>query len=270
MKNRILILGLFSIVITITMSAFWNASGSHGAKTGSPADVNKCTQCHSGTAQTVLSWISTDIPTSGYIAGQNYNITVEGTHAGVARFGFECTSEDVNNAKVGTFTITNTAETKLVNSSHAITHTGNGFTPDNDSTKSWTFEWTAPASGTGNIKFYAALLAANGNMSTSGDQTYLTSLEIIENTANGINNSNLESKISIYPSIVRYYINIEVKDLIISKIVIYNMTGQVVISEDVMEKISNKKLDLQSLNAGNYIIAFSIDNRIVTKRFIKE
>jgi len=164
MKTRKITLGLFSIVITIVLSAFFNAGGSHGGNTGSPADGNNCTQCHSGTALIATSWISSNIPTTGFIAGNTYTITVEGTHASVVKFGLELTAEDANNAKVGTFIITNSAETKLVNGSHAVTHTGNGITPDNDSTKTWSFDWTAPAVGTGNIKFYAALLAANGNM----------------------------------------------------------------------------------------------------------
>jgi len=262
-------LGLFSMVMIIALSAFFNAGGSHGAKTGSPADGNSCTQCHSGTAQTAVSWISTDIPSDGYIGDETYTITVKGTHASVVRFGFELTAEDANNAKVGTFTITNTAETKLVNSSHAVTHTGNGYTPDNDSTKSWTFDWTAPITGTGNVKFYAALLAANGNMSTSGDVTYLTSLEVIENIASGINNGDNNSSINIYPSIVDEYINIRSQNGNIKKIEIYNINGQMVMTKIIDGNSSINRLNLASLNSGNYIMSFEINDQLISKRFIK-
>jgi len=269
MRNKIITLGLFSIVVTIALSAFFNAGGSHGAKTGSPADINNCTQCHSGSAQTAISWISTNIPSSGYIGGQTYTITVQGTHASVVRFGFELTAEDANNAKVGIFTITNTAETKLVNSSHAVTHTGNGITPDNDSIKAWSFDWTAPAIGTGTIKFYAALLAANGNMSTSGDITYLTSLEVVEDVANGINNSSYESNITIYPSIVDEYINIKTQDISPKQIAIYNINGQMVISKRIDGNSLINRLNLAFLNSGSYIITFEFNGQILSKRFIK-
>jgi hypothetical protein len=269
MRNRIITLGLFSMVMIVALSAFFNAGGSHGAKTGSPTDVNNCTQCHSGTAQTAISWISTDIPASGYLGGQTYTITIQGTHASVVKFGFELTAEDANNDKVGTFTITNATETKLVNSSHAITHNGNGITPDNDSIKSWSFDWTAPAVGTGNIKFYAALLAANGNMSTSGDVTYLTSLEVVEDVANEINNSIYESNITIYPSIVNEYINIKTQNISPKQITIYNINGQLVMSKRIDGNSSISRLNLASLNSGNYIITFEINGNLISKRFIK-
>jgi len=269
MRNRIITLGLFSIVMIIVFSAFFNAGGSHGAKTGSPADGNSCTQCHSGTAQTAVSWISTDIPTSGYLAGQTYTITVKGTHASVGRFGFELTAEDANNTKVGTFTITNTAQTKLVNSSHAVTHTGNGFTPDNDSTKSWSFNWTAPATGTGNVKLYAALLAANSNMGTSGDITYLTFLELTEDATNGINNSKYASSISIYPTIVDNYINIKTQDVSIDRFDIYNINGQLIMSKELDEDNSLDRVNISSFVPGNYVISFIINGQKNSKRFIK-
>ena len=269
MRNRIITLGLFSMVMIVALSAFFNAGGSHGAKTGSPGDGNNCTQCHSGTAQTAISWISTDIPTSGYLGGQTYTITVQGTHAGVVRFGFELTAEDANNAKVGVFTLTNTTENKLVNNSHAVTHTGNGITPDNDSTKSWSFDWTAPTVGTGTINFYTALLAANGNMSTSGDVTYLTSLEIIEDVTNAIENSSYKSNVTIYPSIVDEYINIKMQDTNPKQIVIYNINGQKVMSKRIDGNSSINRLNLASLNSGNYIMTFEFSGQLISKRFIK-
>ncbi len=270
MKNKITFLGLFSIVMLIVMSAFYNSGGSHGGKTGSPADGVNCTQCHNGTAQTATSWISSNIPSSGYIAGQTYTITLEGTHANVVRFGFELTAEDANNAKVGTFIITNATETKLVNNSHAVTHTGNGFNPDSDSTKAWSFDWTAPASGTGTVTLYAALLAANGNMSTSGDITYLTSTQITEDVTSSISISNLDSQISIYPSIATNYINVVVKDINIDKIEVYNINGQNVITNNIEKNSIINKLSINSLTSGNYFINFYVKNQIITKRFIKK
>ena len=46
--------------------------------------------------------------------------------------------------------------------------------------RSWSFNWTAPAAGTGVVTFYGSLLAANNNGSESGDLTYITSTSVFE------------------------------------------------------------------------------------------
>lgn len=151
-----------------------NNSGSPGGRTGSIGDGGQtCTGCHSGTAQLVTGWITTNIPTTGYTPGQTYTITVTGTHTGVVKFGFELTAENATGTKVGTFVITNSTQTKLVNQNKAVTHTAAGTTPSGN-TKSWSVNWTAPNPGVGPVTFYAALNAANGNGTTSGDVIYRT------------------------------------------------------------------------------------------------
>jgi len=272
MKIKVLHLSFLSIILLVFGSSFFNASGSHGAKTGSPGDGNNCTQCHAGTAQTAASsWISTDIPINGYIGGQTYSISLTGVDENVVRFGFEFTAEDSNNAKVGSYSLTNTTETKLVNSDNAITHTGNGFTPDNDSSKTWTFNWTAPSSGTGNIKLYSALLAANGNMSTSGDITYLTSLEVTEDIASGVTTSNLSNQVKVFPTLVEESINIEfINKLELISFSIYSINGQRVYQNSISTNNQLYKLDLNYLHKGIYIINISTTEGIISKKFIKE
>jgi len=150
-------------------------SGSPGGRTGSPGDNgNNCTACHSGTPQNASNWISTDIPGNGYVGGETYMVSATGTHAGVSKFGFELTAEDQNGNKVGTIQVTNSTESQLANNGKSITHTAQGNTPSGDS-KTWDFEWTAPEDVPGDITFYAAFNAANGNGGTSGDVVYLTS-----------------------------------------------------------------------------------------------
>lgn len=152
-----------------------SSNGSPGGRTGSIGDNGQnCTGCHSGTPQSATNWITTDIPTSGYVPGQTYTITATGTHTGVVKFGFELTAENSAGAKVGTFIITNTTQTKLVNQNKAVTHLTAGTTPSGN-TKTWSMNWTAPNPGVGAVTFSSALNAANGNGGTSGDVIYLTS-----------------------------------------------------------------------------------------------
>lgn len=175
MKLRYFFLPIALLPVILMLSAY--SGGSPGAKTGSPLDGNKCTQCHSGTANTATGWITTNIPEEGYTAGETYTITVTGTHTGVVKFGFELTSEA--SEKVGTWVITDDTQTQLANSSQSVTHKSTGNTPSGDS-KTWSVDWTAPSDVGEDVVFYAAFNAANGNGNNSGDQIYTTSLTVSE------------------------------------------------------------------------------------------
>lgn len=179
--------GLLSVIIgagilIFLMSNVLYHTGSPGGKTGSPGDGGTtCTQCHSGTPNTVTGWITSNIPGSGYVPGQTYVITATGTHTGVVYFGFELTAENASNQKTGTFLITDPSQTQLVNNGKAVSHTQNGIFPSGNS-KSWSVHWTAPAAGTGNVTFYAAFNAANGNGQNTGDVIYKSNLIVSEET----------------------------------------------------------------------------------------
>ncbi len=254
MKN--ITFGAFAILITVFfVSSALNNGGSPGHKTGSPLDGISCTQCHGGTASSQTGWISSDIPASGYIAGQTYTIIATGTHSGAVKMGFELTSE-TSSAKTGTFTITNTTETKMISANDAVTNTSSGNTASSG-TKSWTIDWTAPAQGTGDVDFYAAFNAANGNGSTTGDIIYTSSLLAQENISSNINDN--ENKIlSIYPNPTTDFINISTEA---NTAKIYDIKGNIV------NNYSNtSKIDLSGFNNGIYFI--KIDNNKSLK-FIK-
>ena len=74
-----------------------------------------------------------------------------------------------DNSKVGTFTITD-ADSQLKNSGTHVTHTTAGNTK-----KVWNFNWQAPVTDVGAIKFYVSAIAADGTGSTGGDQAMTTS-----------------------------------------------------------------------------------------------
>lgn len=164
------------VILPAILILYANSAGSPGGKTGSPGDSNAtCTQCHSGTASSVSGWITTNIPAEGYTPGGSYVITATGTHSGVVKFGFELTAETSAGAKIGTFTISEPTRTQLVNVNKAVTHTQAGNVPTGN-TNTWTMNWTAPASNVGQIRFYAAFNAANGNGNNTGDVIYKSNL----------------------------------------------------------------------------------------------
>ena len=178
MKKYILI---FSTIIATAIFFYpttsnSNSTGSVGGKTGSPMDNSDCTSCHYVVSTTVSTTnITSNIPSTGYVPGNTYTII-----ANLNSFdGFEITCEEnTNNTKTGTFFNTNTSETQLVNNGNSITHTAAG-----NSSATWSFDWEAPAIGTGDVTFYGAFITAGYPIANNqGDFLTLSSLSISEYT----------------------------------------------------------------------------------------
>ncbi len=228
------------------------SGGSPGGKSGSPGDNgNNCTQCHTGTPQNASDWITSDIPGNGYVGGETYIITASGEHAGVGKFGFELTAEDESGNKVGTFTVLNADETQITGNNTAVTHTSGGTTPSGNS-KSWEVEWTAPEDVPGDITFYAALNAANGNSGTSGDVIYLTETTYGPDVT-GIGDVVAES--NFYPNPTTGLVNFNVADADNGLVKIYNQTGQLIETLNAVSGIG--QVDLTSQAKGLYFVQFN-------------
>lgn len=250
-----------SILVTISIFLTFSAwvlypGGSPGGKTGSPGDGGaNCTQCHTGTPQQASDWISSNIPETGYIPGETYTVTATGDHIGVVKFGFELTSEDESGQKMGTLMVTNSGQTRLVNGNKAITHTLTGTTPFG-STKSWTFDWTAPDEGSGPITFYGAFNAANGNGNTSGDVIYLSSTTVDENTSVGTEEFSLSNGLKLFPNPASTfsYLSWEGENNGIKQVLVYDMNGKVV-GEYSLADVSNNSLriDVSGYEKGLYL-----------------
>ena len=122
-------------------------NGSPGGKAGDRASsFTDCTDCHSGTATTVANMITSNIPAAGYVAGATYAVTATIVQAGIVRFGFEISPQSSTGLMQGTLGITSTqTQLKTAFSCSYITHNSTGNS--GSGSKTWTFNWTAPATG---------------------------------------------------------------------------------------------------------------------------
>lgn len=257
MKNLIFILcaTIFFAIIFYPNLTNSNGNGSPGGKTGSIGDNGvSCTACHYAGNGNGAN-ISTNIPSSGYIPGQTYTITASVQQNGISKFGFELTSEDENGQKTGMFTVTNSAETKLTNNGHAVTHKGTGTS--GQSNKTWSFDWTAPgfATSTGFVKFSGSFLAANGDFTNSGDTYHFDTTSVFEEQTNSIFEINNDIKLNgnkIYFS----------ND--ISKILIFDISGRLIKYKNNLNK---NVIDLSEYNSNFYIVkAVDVNGNYKTKK----
>ncbi|MFY7811140.1 MAG: choice-of-anchor V domain-containing protein, partial [Flavobacterium sp.] len=171
-KNYFYLLLLLPFVgLLFTSSSGGFTSGSSGS-TGDSG--NTCTQCHSGGNFSASLAISSTVPAGGYALNTTYSVTVTLTSSpNSTRSGFQITAENASNTKVGTFTAGTGSQT--INNNRGVTHDSTG-----NSQKTWTFNWTSPATDQGAITFYASGNATNNNGNTTGDQV-VTATRLIGN-----------------------------------------------------------------------------------------
>ena len=181
MKTKSIILAIAVILIaTISQQLVSSPDGAVSGVANDPlSNFTNCTDCHSGNAYNRTGWITSNIPSTGYVPNTTYTITATMFSANRTKFGFEISPQNSAGTKLGTLLVTNTTETKLVGSGKYITHTTGGITGTNG-TKTWTFNWTSPSVNSGQVNFYGSFLGANNNGSTSGDSTYITSYSVSE------------------------------------------------------------------------------------------
>ncbi len=270
---------IFGMIITLTStfssstahSAYASTGGSPGGKTNSPGDGANCTGCHNGTINNPSVFtmqIGSAGLSGGYVPGQTYTIAAGVSGTTSAKIGFEATAEaDANNAKTGTIVITDATRTKTENGGTAATHTAAG-TVASAGANAWSFDWTAPSAGTGDVTFYAAFNvtdgAGTGLGNSSGDQIFTRSFQVSEATPAGIEDLTNNSSFNTYPNPVVSHVNINSTEAI-TKVEIFNTSGQMIYAGN-----ESNKIDLSKQAAGIYFVGVTIDSQLSIQKIIKK
>lgn len=226
-----------------------NNEGSPGGKTGSPLDGASCTQCHTGSNPLEVNWISTNIPETGWIPGENYTITLNASHGAAQKIGFEITAED-ETSKAGTFALNDDSRTQLTNSKRAVTHTfaGNAST---DGENSWDLSWKAPENSAGPVTFYAAFNLANGDGTTADDQIAISTLFVPANTSTAVIDY-AAKRLSAYPNPATHSVHVTAPDEM-QELSVFNVAGHRLQSYNLQNR-NALKIDLNGLTPGIYIL----------------
>ncbi len=263
MKNLLLI-SLSLIIGTTLISGVLNNGGSPGRKTGSPLDGNSCAQCHSSSV-TEVSWISTNIPETGWIPGEKYTITLSAEHESAAKFGFEITAEN-SQEKQGAFIITDDSRTRSLNQNLAVTHSSAGTAPTG-SKITWEMDWLAPETNAGEINFYAAINAADGNGSTSGDKIYTSSISFAQTPTTGFTVEKTLPEIFIYPNPATDFVIVKSR-FEIFEINLYTLIGERILTQTKFSAFENT-INTNELEKGIYVLTISTKEGAFSYKLIK-
>lgn len=174
MQLKAILLSTIVAMVMLSPIIEANSGGKHNSSAG-------CS-CHGGSSSSVV--ISENFPSS-YNAGQTYSIQisvsggVSGTHGGF-------------NVEVSQGSLSTGGNSGVKVSGKSVTHT-------NKVNRAWSFDWTAPSSGSGTVTAGIAGMTANGVSGNSGDAWSTTSATITE-TVVVSNNPPTASNVQISPS----------------------------------------------------------------------
>lgn len=162
--------------------AFTSSGGPPAGHTGAPGE-STCLSCHGGSTLNPGNAIRTLVfngsaAVTSYVPGQTYTAVFTVVNPATTVFGFQMIAKNSTGTNVGTFIATNAAQAQL--SGGYMEQTFAGRLATTPGTKSWSFSWTAPAAGTGNVTFYTATNVANADGSTGGDQIYTNAFVLTE------------------------------------------------------------------------------------------
>lgn len=267
---------LFTISALIVLESFGTVGlgkkdGTEPGYTGSPGDsLKNCTVCHGGAAYSVEGWITSNIPSNGYIPGATYIITAKNKAFSHNRFGFSISPQNIDGKLLGTMLVIDTVKTKLVGNNKYITYREAGIYSQDSMV--WTFNWIAPTAGTGDVVFYGAF-NSNQDGHKGGDITQLSTLRVKENgTASVANFNSNKITFSAYPNPTSNFINVNValaqKGNLVIKMV--NLEGKIVYqsTEENISGLINKQIETSQLANGVYFIQTQIGENIATNKVV--
>lgn len=277
MKKSILsVFGLsifaISAQIALTSSSNGRAFSANSGNTGAPGEVTTCRSCHGAGLGTTVSIAIKDAQgnaITSYVPGAIYDAEFTVNANGASAYGFQMVSLNSSNAPVNGFStpITNTRLVTLGNGRQYAEHAGRS------SSNTFSTQWTAPSSGTGTVTFYGGGAAVNNNGGTSGDGGNTTTLSLTENTSVGIVEPTLRNELLVYPNPTRNVIKLEntAENVKNSVVEIYNMKGQLVVSENMTLLQNNAELlNVTGLNNGFYILRVTEGDKTLEQKIMIE
>jgi hypothetical protein len=281
----------FALVVTTTLlivqccyqEGFTNVAGAPAGRAGSPFDFGGITcnisGCHNSfPLGSRPGWIISNIPGSGYVAGQTYTITATATSSSsCVRFGFEISPQTATGITAGTAIITNATQTKLAlsTSTRWVTHTQTGSSAAaTPGTKTWSFNWTAPASGTGTVTFYGAFNRTNNSGNSLGDSIFTSQLVVPENPTAVWEESAQNFSFSVYPVPANesIFIRLKTNNNFLPEIELTDISGKIIckVSDAASSSVSEYTFNLNTRNIdpGVYFIRIIGGSDVAVKKII--
>lgn len=272
MKKQITIAaaGVFGAALLLT--SFSSGPGGAGqAKTGAPGE-GTCVTCHAGAALnsgTGSVAISLGSGITTYIPGNTYTVTVTGMGSSVPKYGFQATAQQTSDgSQVGTFTAGTGSKVSVVASKSYVEQSSTS------STGVWTFQWQAPATNVGEVKFYVAGNSAENPGGTGGDNIYSSVLTLTAENSTSAVSVDTNTGLSVFPNpasdnvtVSFYSTNAET-----ASITVLDLTGKTVATiadgQSFSAGLSTVNFNTSALSKGNYLVSVQTGKNVQTAKLV--
>lgn len=280
MKKRFILssFAFAAMAILLMSNSGGRATSGNGDNTGAPTSNAFCQQCHSSGAFSPSLAIAvfetgTTTAVTEYIGGVTYDVkvTVTAANGSPAGYGMQMTCLDANNNAIVGFSepSSNAQLATLNNGRQYVEQSGMS------STNVFTTKWTAPATNTGTVTFYAGGVAANASGSTAGDGATKGSLILAETSSSATKNTaTLAVQIKAYPNPVTDVLNIETIGSTSGKhtLTIANMAGQIVLQQVIQLDFGMDftQIAVENLAKGVYTLTLAQEGKVTTTQILKK
>lgn len=264
------LLGLTGLVVLT--SGVLSDNGKAG-RTGSPGESN-CHSCHdaytlnSGGGSVALT--SANMTGWQYVPGTTYHMTCTVARAGMGLYGLGLEALTSTNANAGTLVISDAASTQIKNATvqnvqrRNVVHKLDGGQASG--AKNFNFDWQAPATDIGNVTFYFAGVAANGDGHEDiGDYVYTGSQVITPAATTAIEeSSSADEVLSVYPNPVLDVLNLsyQLQESGLVQVDLFDQRGRLVQRLLSAHRQPGRQVEmlngLATLPAGAYILRTNI------------
>lgn len=250
-------------------------------RTGSPLSPATCAAsgCHTSNSfsPTIAATLLKDdtLAVTEYEPGEQYKLQLV-TTAGSGnplRYGFQTVAlkDSLANTSAGTFGTPPTGFKKVTLSGRVYIEHSSPRTKD-----TLTIAWTAPAAGSGKVRFYASGIAANGNGSSTGDGTASLGnnpLIVNELIVAGVRSTPLFSSFEVLPNPVTDLLTLRmVNDQSKAcQILIADGNGRILGKQNatIPAGESIQQFDFSSFQTGIYLVSITDGRRYSTTKAIK-
>ncbi len=256
---------LLTIAFALTSISMKDPGNPPTQKTGGPGEMTCSTTsgCHSGGSyQGTITLVG--LPDT-VVASKKYTITFTSNSTTAARGGYELTCLDGLNARCGTLaaltgsSLATTAGRQYVRQSAVKIFSGGKLT--------WNFDWTAPASLTGDsIKFYASALLANGNSKESGDNAINIAKKVTFVKTTATSEVSIADQVQIYPVPVKDVLNVDLTgNLSNARLQLLDLNGKTVLTTPLN---SQNQIDVSTYAKGVYILQIEAKEGSMRKKIM--
>lgn len=275
MKKKFLLLtfSLGVLAFTFMSNSGGRASIAGADSTGANAGPF-CQQCHSAGAFSPSLTIElleegTTNAVTQYVPGTIYDVKMTVTaDGGQSGFGAQMGVFDASsNVLTGLSAPSSNAQIASLNGGDYLEQSGLSTAGE------FMGKWTAPAAGTGDVTFFGAGIAANGNGMTGGDGATKSELMITEDLSISVLGAEkLATELKVFPNPVTDVLNLQTIGTTTGQhtLTITNITGQVVLNQQInLFGNDRTQLDVSHLATGNYNLTLAQDGKVVSTKIVK-